>query len=251
MTNRRQANVRDEASQLRRQANDLKDELTAAKWNLEEMESQEENYRAQVVSSPERRCREVEEARNRALREKKENASLESEIQDQKTAKNNLQSAERDLGITTPKLDEIYRSAQKYIALLRALDDNKAQLADRKKQHNELGQKIDEAERRVNRANEKILAQRKQHKLQLEATQEAIDTEKSRILVLEKQRREEMLRIQQGEAEVAALRVAMEEERQKTEDDIREIVAEYKKHEKIFLERDRLRLEALGFSVKV
>mmetsp|Transcript_13094 Transcript_13094/g.36237 ORF Transcript_13094/g.36237 Transcript_13094/m.36237 type:complete len:463 (+) Transcript_13094:2-1390(+) len=247
--NRRQAKVREEANQLKRQANDLKDELTAAEWKLEELEAQEENLRVQVVSSPDRRRNDVEVLRERVLREKKENAGIDSKIQQKKASIVNLKKAERDLSNTTTKLEEIYQSAHKYMKLMRSVDDNKAKRIELEKKARELEQKIEDAERRVHRSNEKILAQRKQHALQREATQEALDTEKSRILVLEKQRREDMLRIQQGEAEVKSLRDAMEAERLKTEKEIEEMLAKYKKHERAFLERDGSRLEALGVSV--
>jgi chromosome segregation ATPase len=208
--NRRQATAREEAVQLKRQANDLKDELTAAEWKNEELEADEEKLRALIVSSPDRRRAEVEDRRERVLVEKKENVTIDNKIQQNKIAIRNLQKAERNLKTTTAKLEELHKAAH--------------------------------------RAEEKILARRKQNALQLQAAQEALDTAKSRLLNVEKERREGMLRVQQGEAEVHSLHAAMEDDRVKTEKEIQEMVAEYKELERAFFERDRLRLAALGIN---
>lgn len=247
--NRRQASAREEAGRLKRQANDLKDELTAAEWKLEELEALEESLRVQIVSSPDRRRKEMIGIREQVAQEKKENVSLEENMQQSQCKISNLQKGEKNLTATITRLGELFCSAQKYMTLVRSVEENKARKKDLERKAGQLEREIQEADRRVHRANEKILAQRKQHVLQREATQEALDTEKSRILVLEKQRREDMIRIQQGEKEVMSLRTAMEAERSKTEREIQEMVAKYNKHELAFLQLDRSRLKEVGVKV--
>ena len=246
--NRIQATLREEAAQLKRQANDMKDELTAAEWTLEELEAKEQNLRAQIVSSPERRKQEAEELRARVQLGKKENSAIEHKIQQCTTSVRNLQKTEKDLLATTTMLRDLHQSATKYMDLVQSIDDIKAKTAEQTKKLQELVEETKQTQRKLHRSDEEILAQRKQHAMELEAAQEALDSFKSQLLVVEKDRREGMLRVQKGEAEVQAIKAAMEAERVKTEREIQQMIAQYKKAERCFMERDRARRAVLGIN---
>ncbi|KAL7557836.1 hypothetical protein ACA910_009141 [Epithemia clementina (nom. ined.)] len=244
--NRTQATLRNEAAELKRQANDMEDELTAAKWTLEELEQQQENLRAQLVTSPDRLMRVAEELRLRVQLEKKENSTLEDKIQQCKVALRNLQKLDKDLHATTAMLGELHQSATKCMNIVNSIEDIEAKISDQEKQLGKIEEETKQTQRRIHRSEEEIIAQRKQHSLELEAAQEALDSFKSQLLAVEKDRREGMLRVQQGEAEVQAIKEAMERDRSETEREIAELFAEFNKAKERFTERDRERRRVLN-----
>jgi uncharacterized protein YdcH (DUF465 family) len=50
--NQVQAAAREETTALKKEANDLKDEVFTAGWHVQELEAEEEKLRLQIVSSP-------------------------------------------------------------------------------------------------------------------------------------------------------------------------------------------------------
>ena len=244
--NRMQATLREEAAQLKRQANDIKDELTAAEWKLEELEAQEESLLSHVVSSPDRRRKEADELLERVQREKQENTEIEEKIQNCKICQRNLKTAEKDLVVTTGMVEELHQSAVKYMDLVKSVEDTITTVSEKEKQLQQIEDETKQKQRSIHRSEEDAIAQRKQHALELEAVQESLDSFKSQLLVVEKDRREGMLRVQQGEAEVQAIKEAMEFERAQTEREIGELITEYKKAERRFIERDIARRSVLG-----
>lgn len=247
--NRRQATTREEAAKLQREANDLKDEITAAEWKLEEVQSQEENMRAKIVSSPDRRRAETEHLKERVLAEKKSNVMLEEDFKKGKACLLNLKKADRELKTTTTQSAELLELANKYMTLIQSVQENDSKLDGKDKEIKDLEQQIEEEERRVHRAEEKIVSQRKQHALEFQATQEAQDKAKSRLLLVEKETRGDMLRTQQAEQQQAFLRNKLESEVAKGKKELEAMVGEYKKAEEAFLQRDSKRLSAVGLAV--
>lgn len=244
--NRMQATLREEAAQLKRQANDVKDELTAAEWKLEELEAQEENLRTQIVSSPDRRRQETEDLRVRVQAEKKENASLEDKIQQCKISIRNLKKIQKDLQTTTAMLGELHQSATKYMDIVKSIETIKEQVLEQEKQLAKIEEETNQTQRRIHRSEEEVIAQQKQQGLELEATQDALESFKSQLLAVEKDRRDGMMRVHQGEAEVQTIKEAIEAERLHTKREIASLITEYKKAERRFMERDRNRRQILG-----
>jgi hypothetical protein len=65
-------------------------------------------------------------------------------------------------------------------------------------------------------------------------------------MVVEKERRDGMARVEAGEEEVRALEAQMKTEQEKTMQEIAELVAEYKEMEKLFVVRNEQRMTAIG-----
>ena len=57
---------------------------------------------------------------------------------------------------------------------------------------------------------------RKQGTMKMDAAQDRLDTAKAQLVLVEKERREGMARVEAGEAEVRALEAQMQQEQQKT-----------------------------------
>ena len=103
----------------------------------------------------------------------------------------------------------------------------------------------EESERGLLRVEEKLTHMRKQGKMKMDATQDRLDTAKSQLMEVEKERREGMARVEAGEAEVKALEAQMKEEQIKTEKEVAALIAEFKETEKAFMMRNERRMQAI------
>lgn len=244
--NKKQSQAREEAEALKKKANQLKDELDTALWALQEAEAEEENLRLQVVSSPDRRKMELEHKKEMLDHEKLECENMENQLQTFKTKTIHVQRATKDLQAARASFEELHAQAHKYAALIEKLEEA---LANIKKYENEAAEteaETEEVQRTLQRTDEKIVHQRKQHAMQIKATQEALDAAKSQLLLVEKDRREAMARVERSEAEVREIEAAIDQERAKTDDQVQALIAEYKETERVFLERNSKRMDAIG-----
>ena len=82
----------------------------------------------------------------------------------------------------------------------------------------------------------------KQSKMKMDAVQDNIDIAKEQLLIVERDRREGLARVEAGEAEVKALKAQMEAEQKTTEEEIAAIVEEYKILEQNFMKRNEQRM---------
>jgi chromosome segregation ATPase len=245
-SNKLQAAAREEANALKRRANDLKDELATAVWALQETEAEEEQLRGQIISSPDRRTADVAKARDELDAVKAEAARFEEETELGKTSYRNLNKALKDVTSVMTNLDDLQKEYDRRTDLNRKLEETFKTVAVKKNEHKDLLEETQQADRDVSRTEEKISAQRKQHQVQIEALQDALETAKSQLLHVEKERREGMLRIQEWEAEVKRLEGAIEKERLETKQEMDRMTAEYKEYERGFLDMDRRRQELLA-----
>jgi DNA repair exonuclease SbcCD ATPase subunit len=243
--NKLQSAAREEAAALKKKANDLKDQVATAVWALQEAEAEEEKLRLQIVTSPDRRKSEMYVRKERLRKVKEECADLENAVQECKTKVVNAMQALQDLDTTNVLLDDLQEEANKDTELVRKIEETRKRYHASDKKTAEVHKLIEETTRQLARAEEKIVHQRKQHKLQIDAAQEALEMAKSQLLRVEKERRQGMARVEAGEMEVKAIEAAIDQERAKTEAEIQSIVAEYKQVETAFLERNEKRMAAL------
>lgn len=243
--NKLQAAAREEATALKKTANDLKDQVATAVWALQEAEAEEENLRLQTVTSPDRRKSELLFRKERLRKVKEECTSLEKEVQDCKSKVVNAIQALQDLTTTNAILNDLQEAVNKHTELVRTTEETRKRFQSSEKKSAEVLGKIVDAKRQLARAEEKIKLQRKQYKLHMVAAHEALELAKSQLLHVEKERREGMACIEAGEAEVRSIEEAINNERAKTDAETKTMVANYKTVEKAFLERNQNRMDAM------
>lgn len=249
--NKLQSAAREEAEELKRKANSLKDDLAMAELKMQEVEAEEEGLRSKIVSSPDRRKNELKTAREELDKMKLQVSELDDAGQKGKTSVRNLEQALKDVSTVVGNLNTLQekcnRRAEIDNKLEKALDDIATKQSEQKALHEETQQ----AEREVVRAEERIEAQRKQHHIQIEALQESLDSAKSQLLKVEKDRRDGMIRINGWEKDVQRLEQEIEEQRLETRGEIGRMVAEYKDLEEDFLRLDQTRMGSLQSSTVV
>lgn len=244
--NKLQAAAREEAATFKKQANDLKDQLATAQWALQEAEAEEESLRGKVVSSPDRRRMQLVAKKERLEREKDECASLQTQLQDCKTKAMHVQQASKDIQGVSATLDELQEEFSRYEQLVRQSEETVDKITTNEKKAAGGIEETEEAERYLHRSEEKIAHQRKQHKMQVEASHEALEMVKSQLLAVEKDRRDGMARVESGETEVRALEAAIEQARGETHREVQSMIADYRETEKLYLDRNDKRMAAIG-----
>jgi len=241
-SNKLQASKREEASKLKAEMTRLKDELAAATWSLQETQAEEERLQSQVVSSPARRRRDLDTKREALEKEKAETRRLQKEITDGKTTVARFQLAIKDLEDTILLQRNVLEEASKYEEAARQLEDVEKEVEANEENASELEEKTKDSERSLARMEEKLVHMHKQSKMKLDAVQDNIDIAKEQLLIVERDRREGLAKVEAGEAEVRAMKAQMKAEQEKIEEEIAAMVAEYKILEQSFLKRNEQRM---------
>lgn len=241
-SNKLQASKREEASQLKKEMTRLKDELAAATWSLQETRAEEERLQGQVVSSPRRRKLDLDTKKDALEKEKADTRRLQQEIIDGKATVARLQQAMRDLEETISMQRNVLEEASKYEETAEHLESTVKEVEANEEKASEIEEKTNESERSLARLEEKLAHMHKQSKMKMDAVQDNFDIAKEQLLIVERDRREGLARVEAGESEVNSLKAQMKAEQEKTEEEIDNIVAEYKVFERKFLKRNEQRM---------
>ena len=241
-SNKLQASKREEASQLKKEMTRLKDELAAATWSLQETQAEEERLQGQVVSSPSRRKLELDTKKDALEKEKAETRRLQQEITDGKATTARLQQAIKDLEECLSLQRNVLDEASKYEETAEHLESTEKEVEANEEKASEIEERTNESERSLTRLEEKLAHVHKQSKMKMDAVQDNIDIAKEQLLIVERDRREGLARVEAGEAEVISLKTQMKAEQKKTEQEIAAIVAEYRVLEQAFLKRNEQRM---------
>jgi kinetochore protein Nuf2 len=248
-SNKEQASKRENAAALKREANDLKDELSSANWAFQETEAEEERLMSQVVSSPNRRKDELARKKERLEKEKQESGRLQDGIQQNKANAVVIQQSIKNVQETMQLQQKVVEEASKYEEAMGQVHETIKEVEENNEKSQELVEKADEAERGLLRVEEKLSHMRKQGKMKTDAAQDRLGTANSQLVQVEKERREGTARVEAGEAEVRALEAKMKEEQLKTDREITSLIAEYKETENVFMLRNERRMQIVEAAV--
>jgi len=248
-SNKVQASKREEAAVLKREVNDLKDQLASTNWALQEAQEEEGRLRGLIVSSPDRRQREVATAEEELEHLKEEGRNLESEIEKATTCNARLEQKISTLQDLVELQKVILQEAHKNKAAMAELQETEKAIDKNRAELEEAHEKLDVAERNLVRVEERLQQARKQAKMQMDAAHDRLDIAKEQLLVVEKERRDAMIRIEEGEAEVRELEEQMKVEQEQTEKEIASLIAEYKETERAFLARHEKQMQFIEASM--
>jgi len=244
--NKLQAARREEATELKHQANDLKDEIASATLALQEAQAEHDSLNARIVSSPDRRAHELQSQKDALQREKAESKSLEEKLQRNKARILHVNQAIRDVPEVTDLLEEAVESGQKIKQVKEQIGEASSEKATIDKKTASIVDEMEESEAALHRNEDKLSHVRKQAKVKMDAAQEALDAAKEQLLMVEKDHREGMSRVEAGEAEVRAMEAQIEEERKRTQEDISQMIHEYRLTEKRIVEENSKLMKAIG-----
>jgi kinetochore protein Nuf2 len=244
-SNKMQAAKREEAAALKREANDMKDGLASATWALQETQAEEERLMGQVVGSPERRTQELAKKKERLEKEKRETRQMQENLDQNKTKLVHLNQSIKDVQDTMSLQQQVLEEAEKYEKAMAQVHETDKEVEANEEKTLEICDKSEEAERGLMRVEEKLSHLRRQGKMKMDAAHDRLDISKEQLLLVEKERREGMARVDAGESEVRALEAQMKAEQEKTDKEISELMQEYKERERAFMMRNEKRMQAV------
>jgi chromosome segregation ATPase len=244
--NKLQAAKREEATELKRQANDLKDEIATATLALQEAQAEHDTLNAQIVSSPDRKKHELQSQKDALEREKAESKSLEGRLLRTKTRILHVNQAVRDIPEITNLMEEALETGTKIKQIKEQIGEASSERATIDKKTADIMDEMEESEAALHRNEDKLSHVRKQAKVKMDAAQEALEAAKEQLLMVEKDHREGMHRVEAGEAEVRAMEAQIEEERKRTQEEISIMIQEYRVTEKKILEENSKLMKAIG-----
>ncbi|KAG7348039.1 Nuf2 family protein [Nitzschia inconspicua] len=244
-SNKLQASKREEATLLKKEVTTLKDELASATWTLQETQAEEDVLKGQIVSSPDRRKRELQMKKDYLEKEKEETRRLQQEITDGKAKMARLQQAIKDLQETMVLQRQVLDEASKYEEVKSQVEETKKEVEANQQKTAEIEESTEQAERSLFRLEEKLSHTRKQYNMKMDAVQDRLDVAREQLLIVEKERRDGMAKVEAGEAEVQNLKEQMKAEQEQTEEEIASMIAAYKELEKAFYDRNEKRMQAI------
>lgn len=245
-SNKLQASKRDEASALKRTANDLKDELATATWTLEEADAEEERLRSQIVSSPDRRQRDLNAKREALDNEREECENVENQLQNTKTMCLHVTEAIKAVQTELAVAEEVKTEAGKYTVVAEKREKTSLEYEVSKKEVTEVSDSIVLVTRDLNRTEEKLTNLQRQSKSKMDAAQESLEKAKSRLQSVEKDRTDGMKRIEDGGVQVRELESQIEDDRIQAQQDIEAMISEFRETEALVVARMNKRMEVIS-----
>ncbi|KAL3937584.1 MAG: hypothetical protein SGBAC_007342 [Bacillariaceae sp.] len=243
--NKEQREARLLVENLKKEGVVLNDKFQSAKWTLEEARNEEEQLMAKVVTSPDRRKEELRRKRESLEKEKAEVRKLQEMIQTNKANTSIVQQTVKELEEAMELQKQVIEEAGRYEESMGEVQTTMKEVDENNEKIQELTEKADESERALLRAEEKLSRMRKQSKMKMDAAQDRLEMAKEQLVLVEKERREGMARVDAGEAEVQTLKAKMEEEQIKTNKEIDAMIEEYKKAESVFMARNDRRMQVI------
>ena len=244
--NKLQTAKREESQELKKRHNDLKDQLATLSLALQEVQAEYDTLQSRIVSSPERRTRQLQDLHANLDYERREAKALDKKLQEIKTKIIHITQALKDVPEVTDTVEEAVEGSKKL-----AYVQEQRNTARRDKnviinKTTSISEDMDEAKKSLHRIEEKMAHMRKQAKVKMDAAQQALKQATDRLLEVEKDHMDGMARIEAGELEVKAIEASMDQERQKTLAEIKEMIDDYRATEKIVLEQNANLMTAIG-----
>lgn len=244
--NKLQAAKREESTELKKRHNELKDQLATVSLALQEAEAEYESFRSRIVSSPERRKRQLHDSNFELDYEKRQVKVMEEKLLDIKTKIVHVTQAIKDIPEVTDMVEEAIEAAKKQAHLEEQRDTVRTNKETILKKKAGILEDVKEAKGSLNRLEEKLVHMRKQGKVKMSAAHEAVEQANAQLLEVEQDHLEGLARVEASELEVKAMETSIELERENTREEMKAMIAEYQEMERHVLQQNAKLMAAIG-----
>jgi len=244
--NKVQAAIRDESTELKKKSSLLKDKIATVELSLQQVEGEERKLQQQVVQDPEKIKGRTEELL-KALDAKQ--AACQASEQDAKISKicvSNVDKAKIDVLIATKTAKEVKEVETELTILQREFDDTNARGAKIEEENAASGSVYEKKKREIHLKDVRTRLDKEQFKIKIDSVDASLSKANAELLLVEKGRRDGKERVEAEQEEVRILKCIIEEERQRSENEIAEMVNKFKDMEKMVMEKNNQFLNALG-----
>ena len=243
--NKVQAAIRQESTALKKRANELKDEIATSSLALEEANAEEGQLASRVVSSPARIKKEMNGLLEKLEIERAGAAAAEKEAALVRRKANNVERAERAVAAAASALSEATEAKERCEGAEGEVRDLEASVANLGARTSSLAETAENEARRVQRAEEAIGHVRKQGQTRLDAAGDALSQAQADLVRVEKGRRDGIARVESSEAEGRALEDGIDAERREAENEIADMIEDYRRVEAVALESNLALMRAI------
>jgi len=236
--NRKQASIRQETYILKKNANELKDQIANLSISLRELQAMERQLEKEVVDSPDRIKFELGEAQQMLDKVKRQIGLKEGERKVVQTKLQNAMKAEGDTRRLMHTMEEMEGKVQEYEVVVEDLDDVQRRLEgaegaleEKMKEKEGLEKKLQIIEQR------KVETSKLLHKA-LHQSQKEVQLATNKLGVVEKDRSDGFARIEESQQRVQELESRMEDERKRALEVVTSRIESFRKFEKTYIEQE-------------
>jgi len=244
--NKRQAEIRAQGAELKKQSQDLKESIGKASSALESGIEEREKTRGQIVRSPERVRRELASAAEEVETEKKEGLATERDAREMHLRVQAVQKGEKEVGKAIKALEEIEGEMAKVKLASKELKDATKNVQGNRQRVLEAAQEMENLKRQASRFEDRWTHLRKSGKAKDEALEVAGKEAQAQLLAVEKVRRAHQQAADESEADVARVTAEVEGEKQENAARCAEMVEALKSLSETVAEHQQGLREALG-----
>ena len=237
---------REESTELEKRHNDLNGQLAMVSLALQEAHAEYEMLQTQIVSSPERKKRELQDIKAALEHERQEIKALDEAIQKNRLKKIHISQATKDVLEVTIMVKDALETTKKRRQMQEQLDkirnDKKAII----KKTAALTEQLVEREGDLKRLEEKRVHNRKQGKVKMDAAEKKRDQAKARLLKAEKDYLDHLALVEAWKLKVETIQASIEQERLEHQAKVKGMIAEYRETERTVLEQNARLMAAIG-----
>eukprot|EP00588_Corethron_pennatum_P010731 CAMPEP_0194280680 /NCGR_PEP_ID=MMETSP0169-20130528/18334_1 /TAXON_ID=218684 /ORGANISM="Corethron pennatum, Strain L29A3" /LENGTH=409 /DNA_ID=CAMNT_0039025491 /DNA_START=224 /DNA_END=1450 /DNA_ORIENTATION=+ len=220
---------RRETNDNKKKYNSMKDAVETISLSIQELKNEEKKLVVQIVPSPERLQKDMSTLEATVDAERKESSAIEKQARSMKVAVTNVASATETVSESIDRLKEIRGELDKENILHADVRNAKEKVSKNTKNLTQLKDNTNFAKRQIHKYEEKLVLIQKQGNIKKDAAQKALDDAQTKLLQVEKDRRDGVVRIEVYEEKNRLLESAIENEAKETKEEVSLMRADYQK----------------------
>jgi chromosome segregation ATPase len=231
--NHKQAEIREESSELKTENFQLKDSLSSKSLHLEELLASKKKLQGQIVNSPDRFRKQIADVETALRAEQTEIRGAEKKYSGLSNWLTNVEDAQVEVDHATEVLNEVKSEVEKQKAMFVDTEALKSKLASTKEMTSQQEQNIQSLSRQATRADEKLTQLRKQAMIRSTDCKETIESLHSQLLEADKSRIEANGRAKRAEQEADRVEREANAEQDAQSQALEDLTNQYKKMESV------------------
>mmetsp|Transcript_42978 Transcript_42978/g.84473 ORF Transcript_42978/g.84473 Transcript_42978/m.84473 type:complete len:460 (-) Transcript_42978:9-1388(-) len=229
---------RREIDDNKKKYNAMKDAVETASLSIQELKNEENKLLVQIVPSPERLQKDMSTLEAAVDAERKESSAIEKQARSMKVAVTNVTSSTESVSESIDRLQEVRGELDKENILHADVRNSKENVTKITKKLTQLKDDTDFAKRQLHKYEEKLVLIRKQGNIKKDAAKQALDDAQTKLLQVEKDRRDGVARIDVYEEKHKLLESAIENEAKATKEEVSLMIAEFQKMAKTIIDHN-------------
>lgn len=231
--NQKQAEIKEECSDLKALNNQLKDSLATVSLELDEGTALRKKLSAQIVNSPERFRKQIVDVGQALQQEQKDVKAAERKLRDLSGWLATCDEVQIDVDSALETIHDLRSEVEKQKSSINELDSKRHLVTLRRTALEELDQNVHQINRQTTRADEKLQLLRRQASNRGTDTQRQVEELHKRLLDAENSRVQVRTKAERSEGEAQRLEHELQTEGISQEQEREDMVASYRRLERI------------------